>query len=151
MSTTGGTRPQVVVHHLAPGRHLLIDPSYVGKTEAVRARAAHTWFTGADGGFGCTAWVAAVEGAVGRRAHDGRLCRFAYEHRDWWGNPYGLKMFDRDAHMAFGAAIAWASATSPGSGAKWPAGRPPDGADAQATGRATRHTTATAPTPPTRD
>ena len=58
---------------MAPGRHLLIDPSYVGKTEKVRARAAHTWFTGGDGGFACTAWVAAVEGAEGRRAHDGRL------------------------------------------------------------------------------
>ena len=62
-----------MVHHLAPGRHLLIDPPYVGKTEAVRARAAHTWFTGGDGGFACTAWVAAVEGAEGRHAHDGSL------------------------------------------------------------------------------
>ena len=73
MSTTGGSRPQVEVHHLAPGRHLLIDPSYVGATEAVRARAAHTWLTGGDGGFGCTAWAAAVEGAEARRAHEGRL------------------------------------------------------------------------------
>ena len=58
---------------MAPGRHLLIDPSYLGKTEETRARAAHTWFTGGDGGFACTEWVAAVEGAEGRRAHDGRL------------------------------------------------------------------------------
>ena len=73
MSTTGGRRLRVVVHHLAPGRHLLIDPCYVGEMEAVRARAAHTWFTGSDGGFECTAWAATVEGAEGRRAHEGRL------------------------------------------------------------------------------
>ena len=39
----------------------------------MRARATHTWFTGSDGGFKCTAWVAAVEGAEGQRAHEGRL------------------------------------------------------------------------------
>ena len=73
MNTAGGRQRHVVVHHLGPGRHLLIDPSYIGKPEAVRARAAHTWFTGGDGGFACTAWVAAVEGAEGRRAYEGRL------------------------------------------------------------------------------
>ena len=62
----------MVIHHLAPGRHLLIDPCYVGTTEAVRAWAVHTSFTGGDGGFACTAWMAAVEGAERRRAHDGR-------------------------------------------------------------------------------
>ena len=73
MSTTGGRRLRVVVHHLAPGRHLLIDPRYVGETGAVGTRAAHTWLTRSDGGFKCTAWVAAVEGAEGQRAHEGRL------------------------------------------------------------------------------
>ena len=73
MSPTGGRLPKVVVYSVAPGRHLLIDPSYVEHTEAVRAAAVDTCFTGGDGELGCTAWVAAVEGAVGRRAHDGRL------------------------------------------------------------------------------
>ena len=73
MSSTGGSRLRVVVHHLAPGRYLLIDPCYVGETGAVQARAAHTWFTVSDGGFECTAWAAALEGAEGRRTHEGRL------------------------------------------------------------------------------
>ena len=73
MNTTEGRRLRVVAHHLAPGRHLLIDPCYAGETEAVRARAAHTWFTGSDGGFECTASAAALEGAEGRRAQERRL------------------------------------------------------------------------------
>ena len=71
--TAGGRWLRVVVHHLAPGRHLLIDPCYVGETEAARAHAADTWFTGSDGGFKCIAWAAEVEGAEGRRGHEGRL------------------------------------------------------------------------------